>query len=202
MKGGHYPHGLAYSTPNGTVARWVSADGGQEACKAWAECELNVPRIRSVTFDGVVPKTWSLTKSDGIVEPFTSEGTTQKKELDAIIDPFGKHVSQAFAEACTNDVYLCIPQDKVTNNVWDRDSAWGGWEYPALTRISKVQRIYRVDPRNPNTEAGKKTLIWDRSKNPPDSFKPRGSRKSLLPEGMKKKYIPRNWEKYDDNNNK
>lgn len=176
--------------------------GGQEACKNWATCELGLSPLGVATFDDVIPHTWRLTKSDGIINPFKAEGMTKKEELDDLTDPFGKHVSQAFAESCDEDVYLCIPQYKATNNVWDRDSAWGGWEFPAMTRTSKVQRVYRVAPLNSGTEAGKKKLIWDRSTDQPDTYKPRGSRKSLLQKGLKEEYIRRNWEKYDDNNHK
>ncbi|KAK3707828.1 hypothetical protein LTR37_011830 [Vermiconidia calcicola] len=85
-----------------------------------------------------------------------------------------KHVSQAYAEVSAGDIYL-VAEDATTpdNRDWNTDQAWGGWEWPALTRNSNVKRILRVDP-----DSGEEPLeIWT-SADGPQGIEPKGFRDS------------------------
>jgi hypothetical protein len=80
-------------------------------------------------------------------------------------------LSQAMAMSVINpDVYLFINKDEA----WRDNSAWEQWEYWALTRNPNVQRIWRVDPRDPDDlgldldpyqcdDYGAPVILWDRN---------------------------------------
>ncbi|RAK79653.1 uncharacterized protein BO72DRAFT_33895 [Aspergillus fijiensis CBS 313.89] len=62
-------------------------------------------------------------------------------------------LSQAMGESCTGTVYFFTPEaNDGTNPV---TNVWNVYEYPALTRNSKVQQIIKVDP---NTN--KQEVMW------------------------------------------
>lgn len=68
------------------------------------------------------------------------------------VNLFMKALSQAFAQASTGDVYLFTKLDQEPSVdldfIWRNEIAWGGWEYPALTRnFLAVTRILRANPR-------------------------------------------------------
>ena len=74
------------------------------------------------------------------------------------------------------------------------DSAFGGWEYPALTRNSQVTRILRVDldTTDYNDPKGTPQEIWKQG-DPPASWEPKGLRKQSLPDGLPPDKLPANW---------
>jgi hypothetical protein len=77
---------------------------------------------------------------------------------------------QALGVAALNpDAYLFTKKD----TDWKPTSVWAKVEYPALTRNSNIQRIWRVDPRPPDVtgvtpeeacEYDKKELLWERGR--------------------------------------
>jgi hypothetical protein len=80
-------------------------------------------------------------------------------------------LSQAMAMSVISpDVYLFINKDEA----WRDNSAWKQWEYWALTRNPNVQRIWRVDSRDPDDLGldldpyqcdayGAPVILWDRN---------------------------------------
>ncbi len=91
----------------------------------------------AVAWDGIVDNTWF---------------GNQAKALAAAgiaADPFMKRLSQAFAEASSGTVYFFCPTGKDGTSTVDfpvPQTAWGGWEFPALTRNPNVVSIIQVDP--------------------------------------------------------
>lgn len=120
---------------------------GLNTCKQFFACN---PQIGNpVLWDDVVDPDWYRAQGDAIakanpgVNPFTA------------LDPWQKRMAQAFAEASRGDAYVCTPASNAPNNDFNQDLAWGGWEYPALTRNSAVTSVIRVDPAT-----GMTSTIW------------------------------------------
>ncbi|PLN79629.1 hypothetical protein BDW42DRAFT_172389 [Aspergillus taichungensis] len=120
--------------------------GGSGAiAKASDWYKKNVPKGRgSVAFDNIINEKWYKAQANAL-------GGSMAK-----VDQFQKRLSQAFAEASQGTVYFFTKkQNKGTD--MSENLAWGGWEYPALTRNTKVKEIVQVDPN----EAGDKGhVIW------------------------------------------
>jgi hypothetical protein len=79
------------------------------------------------------------------------------------VDSFQKRLSQAFAEVSSGRVYFFTTHG-TDGTTMSTSSAWGGWEYPALTRNSQVTDIFQVDPSMTPTDAG--AVIWTKSHGP------------------------------------
>ncbi|KAL8637580.1 MAG: hypothetical protein Q9226_009110 [Calogaya cf. arnoldii] len=124
-----------------------------------------------------------------------------QKELEDLAekaDPFLKHLAQGFAETSAGDVYVFIPRGQLPNNQWDMASAWGGWEYPALTKNPDVQRILRVDldVTDYNNPQGTPNVIWDRSQGDGEAdYEPKGLRVTSLPEGLPDDQVPESFDR-------
>lgn len=134
-----------------------------------------------------------------IVEPFQKPGMSSDElfALNEKANPFLKHLAQAFAETSKGDVYVFIPQGQLPNNAWNKDSAWGGWEYPALTNNQKVTRIFRVDLNvsDPNNSTGTPEVIWNRGRgNGKAEYDPKSVRGTSLPDGLPQDQIPLGWQ--------
>lgn len=108
------------------------------------------------------------------------------------IDVMQTRMSQAFAQAAIGDVYWFTENGhKQTREsqyhasliiTWSLSNqtfvaTWYGWEYPALTRNSKVTNIYRVDPTDDDFVP---VRIWKKG-NGPTSREPRGDEEPLQP---------------------
>ena len=72
------------------------------------------------------------------------------------------------------------------SGAWNDDSAWGSYEYPALTRNSAVRKIWRVnldmtDENNPKDVD--RYVIHDKDKGDgPSAIEPQGVRERSNPE--------------------
>lgn len=91
-------------------------------------------------FGDVVDPAWHIAQGEAIAKVNSSVNPS------IAADPFQKRLAQAFAEASKGDAYVCTPEDNAPDNQFDKDLAWGGWEYPALTRNHDVTKIIRLDP--------------------------------------------------------
>lgn len=88
-----------------------------------------------------------------------------------------KNIAQAYAEASHGRVYVAMADESNPSsniNGWSTQSAWGGWELPALTRNPNVRSIYRVDPRTNNPPR----VIWRRGM-APTTQEPKGIRQDI-----------------------
>lgn len=156
----------------------------------------------TVSWANICDGDWRFAVQKAIVEPFKLPGMSSD-ELFALsdkADPFLKNLSQAFAETSKGDVYVFIPQGQLPGNQWNMDSAWGGWEYPALTANTEVDRILRVDldVTDPNNPTGTPEVIWDRSKGDGKAdYEPKGTRGSSLPVGLPADQVPADWDQPD-----
>lgn len=170
--------------------------GGAQARK-WVR--QNLCDIQTVSWVGICDGEWKIDVQNGIKNAFVHPGMSND-DLEALnekYDPFLKNLAQAFAETSKGDVYVFIPQGRLAGNQWDKDSAWGGWEYPALTRNQEVKRILRVDLDVSDADHPKGTpdVIWDREKGDPEAdYDPRGIRGLSLPDGLPAEQVPEGWD--------
>ena len=168
--------------------------GGAFTRKYAAKYMCNTP---TVDWTGIVDPEWRVDVEKAIVQPFKKDGMTQDElfELHEKADPFLKNLSQAFAEKSSGDVYVFIPKSntKLNDNKWDMNSAWGGWEYPALTINTDVNRIFRVDLDDNEDLNPATSLVFDRSKGHGKAYDPKGSRGPTLPVGLPQDQIPADW---------
>ena len=111
---------------------------GLRQCKQYFTCNPQIGAV--VLWDDIVDPTWFRAQGQAIAQ------ANPNANPSLITDPFAKRMSQAFAEASRGDAYICTPASNAPNNDFNQDMAWGGWEYPALTRNGDVTRIIRVDP--------------------------------------------------------
>ena len=100
---------------------------------------------------------WYFDITKAIEKPFGPGGLNlPQSEVQAKSDPFPRNLSQDFGEKIKGKVHLCIPQTVAPDDrSWTLNSAWGGWEYPALTRNPDVTEIWRVDLVDDQSELGK-----------------------------------------------
>lgn len=115
-----------------------SGAGAIKLCKSWFQCHLSAQP--AVIWDDIVDNQWLNAQGLAIMQ----------SGLQSNLDVFQKRLSQAFAEASAGDAYLCTPETNAPADDFVLTTAWGGWEYPALTRNSKVNRVIRVDPNTSN----------------------------------------------------
>ncbi|KAL8881248.1 MAG: hypothetical protein Q9192_007839, partial [Flavoplaca navasiana] len=130
----------AHGQVGSKISVFYSGLGGQQgllACKQYFSCQ---PGIEIVLWDNIVDNNWLGAQLQAVVQgkPGANPNTAG--------DPFLKRMSQAFAEASKGDTYVCTPETNAPNSDFNQDLAWGGWEYPALTRSRDVTKIIRVDP--------------------------------------------------------
>ena len=168
---------------------YTGSPTGQAACRSWATCTL--PADSWVLWSGICDMDWYFETTKSIQRPFGPQGQNlPSDQVNAKADPFPKNLSQAFAEMSRGIVYICVPQDQVPDDrSWGSTSAWGGWEYPALTRNADVTEIWRVDPNNADGELGKPRRVWQASDGHSPQV-PRGIRGDSLPAGIPDVNIP------------
>lgn len=180
----------------GWGANGAPGAGGIMARKYAAKHMCNMD---TVSWSGLCNGEWKINTQKAIIEPFKKSDMSSDElfALDDKADPFLKHLAQAFAETSKGDVYVFIPQGQLPNNAWNKDSAWGGWEYPALTDNQKVTRILRVDldVSDPSNPTGTPEVIWDRSKGDGKAdYDPKGVRGPSLADGLPQDQIPQGWQ--------
>ncbi|KAB8253576.1 hypothetical protein BDV32DRAFT_156016 [Aspergillus pseudonomiae] len=94
-----------------------------------------------------------------------------KMKTPAMVDRFGRRLSQAFAENAQGDVYF-FTRSGLDGTAFPANSVWGGWEYPALTRNPRVTKIIQVDPF---MEGDLGHTIWTPDKGPSPNAPKSGS---------------------------
>ena len=152
--------------PTKTSIFYTGLDGkvGLEKCKAVLNCRIDVGEI--ILYDNIVDNRWfdaqiyAIQQANPTVLPNAATGPFQD---------FQKRLSQAFGQAAQGTAYICMPDEEDTDNVFRTDKAWGGWEYPALTRNQRVTRVLRLDPNKDNEPR----QIWQPSDGPTPN-EPRG----------------------------
>ena len=152
----------------------------------------------TVSWVGLCDYTWRSDVQKAIVAPFKLPRMSKDEifALNVKADPFLKNLAQAFAETSKGDVYVFIPKGRLPGNKWDMDSAWGGWEYPALTANEEVSRILRVDLdlADHNDPKGTPQVIFDRSKGDGQAnYSPKGTRGPSLPADLPADQVPEGW---------
>ena len=93
-----------------------------------------------VLFDTIADPEWVESQKQIIIS------TNPAIKPFALIDLFLKRLSQAFAEVSKGDCYICMPDTLCIDNKFDEMLAWGGFEFPALTRNREISRVMRIDP--------------------------------------------------------
>lgn len=108
--------------------------GGGAIAKASEWHSKNVKGRGSVAFNNIVNQKW-----------YQAQGEELVRQSPTKLDPFQKRLSQAFAEASKGTVYF-FTKNENDGNPMPEAQAWGGWEFPALTRNQNVKEIIQVDP--------------------------------------------------------
>lgn len=129
--------------------------GAIATSKCWYDARIPKPNRGFVMFDEIVDPDWDLAQGAAILQ-----GPQGASGLDA----YQKRESQAFAQLSTGTVYFLTP----TGNIPGDNTAWAGWEFPALTRNHAVDRVIRVDPGDNSQQT-----IWSQG-DPPTPNEPRG----------------------------
>ncbi|MCJ1348808.1 hypothetical protein MMC31_007041 [Peltigera leucophlebia] len=169
---------------------------GVQGTKLWASQNICT---RVVDFDGITVVTYHYAVESAVLKPFGKDGLNlPEDEQKQILDPFLKNLSQAFAEQSAGEAYVFVP--KVVD--FQPNSAWTGWEYPALTRNDQITKIWKVeldysDPSQfqpPNGKPqGVKTVLWTKG-DPPSAIEPKGTRRGTLPAQIPQEHLPANWQ--------
>lgn len=133
---------------------------GLKQCKQYFACHPEISPI--VAWDNIADPKWFEAQAMAIVNGNPGSNPS------IITDPFQKRLAQAFAQASRGDAYVCTPANNSPDNNFNQDLAWGGWEYPALTRNNDVSKIIRVDPAT-----GVTSQIWAAGQ-PATENEPRG----------------------------
>ncbi|KAF2454535.1 hypothetical protein BDY21DRAFT_423771 [Lineolata rhizophorae] len=136
--------------------------GGMAIAKRWI-CDHpdDVAPDSFVFFDDIVDPDWEV-----------AVGTSFNGNQARIV-AFQKLLSQIFAEEAQGTAWIFMPDDVQLDDLDDMNT-WKSWEFPALTRNSKIDAVRRVDPREGATQGPR--AIWARG-DPPTPNEPRG----LLP---------------------
>ncbi|KAL8965547.1 MAG: hypothetical protein Q9183_003794 [Haloplaca sp. 2 TL-2023] len=138
---------------------------GIEQCKSKLACLQGIGE--TVLFDNIVDNGWYVAQATAIVEG--NENLSFNIPTGAL-DDFQKRLSQAFGQAAQGTAYICMPDEEDPDDVFRREKAWGGWEYPALTRNRLVTSVIRFDPTKDNYDPRQ---IWQPSDGPTPN-EPRG----------------------------
>lgn len=136
---------------------FYSGLGGGSAittAKTWHKANAETANKRAgVAFDGIVDETWYLAQAAAL----------QKQSGGAAkVDQFQKRLSQAFAEASNGKVYFFTAKGQVGTG-FPASTAWGGWEFPALTRNPSVTEVIQVSMEG---NVGKTQTIWAKGQKP------------------------------------
>lgn len=169
---------------------------GVEGTKLWASQNIC---SRVVDFDGITVGVYQYVVESAVLKPFGKDGLNlPEDEQKQILDPFLKNLSQAFAEQSAGEAYVFVPK----GIDFQPNSAWTGWEYPALTRNKEITIIYKVeldysDPKHFIPPDGKpqgvKTVLWTKG-DPPSATEPKGTRRGTLPAQIPQDQIPADWQ--------
>ena len=168
---------------------------GVEGTKLWASQNICG---RVVDFDGITVSTYHYVVESAVLKSFGKDGLNlSADEQKEILDPFLKNLSQAFAEQSAGEAYVFVPKGVD----FQPDSAWTGWEYPALTRNDKIDKIWKIelDHSDPaqfqpgGKPQGVKTLLWKKG-DAPSAIEPKGTRQGTLPAQIPQDQIPENWQ--------
>ena len=169
---------------------------GIEGTKLWASQNICG---RVVDFHGITTIVFHYVVKTAVLKPFGKDGLNiPDDEQKQILDPLLKNLSQAFAEQSSGEAYVFVPKGVPFKD----SSAWTGWEYPALTRNSKITKIWKVelDPSDPaqfkppdGKPQGTKTLLWSQG-DPPSAIEPKGIRGGSSPSQIPQDQIPANWQ--------
>ena len=169
---------------------------GVEGTKLWASQNICG---RVVDFDGITVSVYQYIVETAVLKPFGKNGLNlPEDEQKQILDPFLKNLSQAFAEQSAGEAYVFVPKGVD----FQPNSAWTGWEYPALTRNDQITKIWKVeldfsDPSQFQPPDGKpqgvKTVLWTQG-DPPSAIEPKGTRQGTLPAQIPQDQIPANWQ--------
>jgi hypothetical protein len=191
--------GLVCKYPSMFYTSWGGVEPvgiGVEGVKLWASQNI---RGRVVDFDGITVSLYTHLVEKAIRKPFGPNGLNlPNKKLDKIVDPFLKNLFQAFAEQSAGEAYVFLSK----GIDFKPDSAWTGWEYPALTHNDRITKIWKVelDHSDPSQflppdgkPQGVKTLLWTKG-DPPSAIEPQGTRKGTLPPQIPEDQIPPDWE--------
>lgn len=117
---------------------FYSGMGGGSAIQtamAWHKANAEKANGRgAVAFNGIVNDKW-----------YTAQAVELQKQSGggAKVDQFQKRLSQAFAQVANKKVYFFTAAGNDGTNM-PATTAWGGWEYPALTRNPAVTEIIQV----------------------------------------------------------
>lgn len=174
---------------------WTVGREGYENSKGWAR--KNKCRVGDIVFWETMfaPRTWQHDVEGAISKPyfllnkqtgslskqFLMSGAKYTEEfLNTQSLKYLSNLSQGFAELTKGEAWLFMPDG---SGAWSDTSAWGAYEYPALTRNPDVMKIWRVnvagDFRDPT---GEPMLIWDRSRGDgPSPLEPQGTRERMNP---------------------
>lgn len=168
---------------------------GYESLKIWLQRNQCI-QGPFVHWNNIVVQMWMYEISGWIGRPYVKMKVEDAVPM-RVNDMFLNHLSQAFGEMSgQDDAYLFM---LVGGGNWNEDSAWGAFEYPALTRNQNIQRIWRIDldlsdPANP-TNPDPPKIIWDRSRGDGESPNPpKGIRERSNPEMSPLTYVsPIRW---------
>ena len=164
--------------------------------KAWAR--KNKCRVGDIVYWDIMysPKSWQSDVETAIAEPYAllnqQTGSLSKQFLfnggrkytEDFLNQnslrFLENLSQAYAELTKGEAWLFMPDG---SGAWSDSSAWGAFEYPALTRNPDVTKIWRVNVAGDFFDpTGEPTLIWDRSRGDgPSPFDAKGTRERTNP---------------------
>ena len=129
----------------------LGGGSAQTTAKNWYKANVKGGR-GAVSFQDVSAGDWYIQQIQALGGPNAS-GT----------DSFQKRLSQAFAEVSSGRVYF-FTKHGTDGTKMSTSTAWGGWEYPALTRNTQVKDILQVDPTMTPTDPG--AVIWTKSSGP------------------------------------
>ena len=153
----------AWGQVGNSISVFYSGLGGAKGlteCKKYFACHGEIGT--TVLWDNIVDPDWFVAQGKAIMTGNPGSNS------NGMLNSFQKRMSQAFAQASKGDAYLCTPADNSPDNNFDQNLAWGGWEYPALTRNRDVSKVIRVDPAT-----GVTSQIWAAGQ-PPTVNAPRG----------------------------
>ena len=119
----------------------VYGDLAEDATK-WAASYFGCSKKGFATWSSMVDQAW-LADTKDVIQRVYKATERSAADLETAVDQFLKNLSQAYAEESVGNAYLIMPASQ--NGKWDFESAWAGWEYPALRANVKIGNIYRVD---------------------------------------------------------
>lgn len=135
---------------------------GSAIPRANAWYKANVKNGRgAVTFNQIVDQGWYNAQLEVLAKGGYAKGDVMQKRL-----------SQAFAEVSDGTVYFFGPKNADGTKI-PENTAWGGWEYPALTRNPHVDQIIQVNFQSDEGIEATTKVIWKKG-DPKSPKEPRG----------------------------